>query len=63
MRKYDRFYGEAPEPPVVMRCGWCGGPICAGEEYYVHDDIDICDACVRRYAWALFMQTAKRRCA
>jgi len=63
MRKYDRFYGEATGPPVVMRCGWCGGPIHAGEEYYVHDDIDICDACVRRYAWALFMQTAKRRCA
>jgi len=46
-----------------MRCGWCGGPIRVGEEYYIHDDIDICDACVRRYAWALFMQTAKRRCA
>jgi hypothetical protein len=59
----DRFSGEAAEPPVVMRCGYCGRPVRDGEEYYTHDDINICDMCVRRYAWALFMQTARRRSA
>lgn len=57
----DRFCGEAAEPPVAMRCGYCGRPVRDGEDYYIHDDTDICDTCVRRYAWALFMQTARRR--
>ena len=57
----DRFSGEAAEPPTVMRCGYCGRPIRAGEDYYLHDGLTVCDACVRRYAWALFMQTARRR--
>ncbi len=56
----DRFYGEAAEPPVVMRCGYCGRPVRDGEDYYIHDGTDICDACVRRYAWTQFLQTARR---
>jgi hypothetical protein len=59
----ERFCGEAAEPPVVMRCGYCGRPIRDGEAYFDHDDINVCDACVRRYAWALFMQTARCRSA
>lgn len=59
----DRFCGEANEPPVVKRCGYCGRFIRDGEDYYLHDGISVCDACVRRYAWALFMQTARRRVA
>jgi hypothetical protein len=59
----DRFHGEASSPAVVMRCEYCGGPICDGEEYYSFNDLNICDACAWAFAFAHFEQEANRRTA
>ncbi|MFA5676276.1 MAG: hypothetical protein WDA65_07090 [Christensenellales bacterium] len=63
MRRQDRFEGEAEQPPAVMFCGCCGGPIRHGCGYYVFEDLDICDICAKRFAWFTFLEQAERRTA
>ena len=55
-----RFEGEADEPPVVLRCEYCGGGIRHGCGYFKADTLVLCDTCAKRYAWAQFLEQAER---
>ena len=59
----DRFAGEAADPPEWGCCDYCGDAIGLGGTLYVHEELNICDGCARRYAWALFEGQAARVCA
>ncbi len=59
----DRFAGETAEPPVVLRCDYCGGDIRHGYLYYVYEEKDICLECSGRFAWCEFETLAKKRLA
>lgn len=58
-----RFEGEAAQPPILLRCGYCGGAIRHGCAYYEADGLAVCDECAKRYAWARFLEQARRRTA
>ncbi len=47
---------DAGETPLWGWCDFCGGRIHLGEEYYEDEDMRICTACARRYAWLHFLQ-------
>lgn len=37
---------NAPEPPVVCECDFCGEAIREGEDYYRFGDVKYCENCV-----------------
>ncbi len=53
----------ADEPPLWDRCGYCGGQIGFGEDYYEDEELRICTRCARRYAWMHFMVRSVKRTA
>jgi hypothetical protein len=59
----DRFMGEAAEPPVILRCDYCGSAIRQGCGYYVYEQKAICDACAKRFAWDEFLTLSQKRFA
>lgn len=59
----DRFSGEAAEPSVWGRCGYCGAAIYEGCDYFVHEGLDVCTECAPRYAQAVFERDARTKTA
>ena len=35
------------EPEEACKCGWCGGSIYAGEDYYDLEGESVCEECMR----------------
>lgn len=54
----DRFSGEAAEPPVWGRCGYCGAAIHEGHGYFEHEGTNVCMECADRYAYSVFERDA-----
>lgn len=59
----DRFSDEAAEPPVSLKCDYCGSAIRQGHWYYIYEEKGICSGCAGRFAWSEFEALSKKRLA
>ncbi len=51
------------EAPFWGWCGYCGGRIRLGEDYYESEGLAVCAQCARRYAWMHFLLRSVKRTA
>lgn len=59
----DRFQGEAAEPPVILRCDYCGAAVRLGAWYFIYENKNICTECAKRFAWNEFETLSQRQMA